>query len=677
VDEVNGSDKRRDWIATELRVRPPHRMSGELRFPQPERLTLRNFSLYDQQPNITANFGSGVFCLAGANGLGKSTFLAALNFAITGIVANPARDFDSADEYYRHSVTFSSDYFHGRIKDRDAADAEVILVMRVGTKRYEITRGMFDPLALRAIRISFADEPSSVVIDGALMTESERHQAYTQNVTADIGLKSFAQLVFLQHFIFTFDERRRLVFWDEKVAQTALFMTFGVDLDQALHAEEQRRVAEKADSSARNLQWQATGVRSKLKELLAATETPEAGADEDVVSQHQQLLEEREVVLAALKVATTERGDAQVQHADALAQRKAIQEEYQGAFRKRYGGRIPVERHPLVAASLASDQCGLCGTAATDLSAAIRARISGGCPLCGSSLPSASADGPTSEELLALDKRVAERDRALEEAILVFTRTHAKVENVKTELEQVMERLAAFEVANESAMTARPGSDAALQARIAQHQSQIAELMRRKRVALDRRNAARLEFKALSDALARTYAEAEKSFMPLFTELAHEFLGLDLEVALHSQGISPSLVLTVQDTPRRQHQALSESQRYFLDIALRMALARQMAGPGRGACLYIDTPEGSLDIAYESRAGSMFGRFVRLGHQLIMTANINSSQLLLRLAGTCGPQYMRLLRMTDWTSLTEVQSDEEELFNRAYSDIEQRLLAGG
>lgn len=219
--------------------------------------------------------------------------------------------------------------------------------------------------------------------------------------------------------------------------------------------------------------------------------------------------------------------------------------------------------------------------------------------------------------------------------------------------------------------------DAAAPEAVSGFQTQIAELMSRKRQQLDRRNAARGELKTLQDGLTTAYADAEATFVPRFTELAREFLGLDLEIRLQTQAAGVGLLLTVQGTTRRVADSLSESQRFFVDIALRMALAQQMAAADSAACLYVDTPEGSLDIAYESRAGSMFGQFVRSGGQLIMTANINTSQLLKRLAATCGPERMALLRMTEWTSLSEVQSSEETLFDEAYADIESALEAGG
>jgi hypothetical protein len=83
-----------------------------------------------------------------------------------------------------------------------------------------------------------------------------------------------------------------------------------------------------------------------------------------------------------------------------------------------------------------------------------------------------------------------------------------------------------------------------------------------------------------------------------------------------------------------------------------------------------------LDIAYEARAGEMFAEFVKSGHDIVMTANINTSQLLKKLAAKCGSSRMTLVRMTDWTDLSDVQMQEEGLFREAYAGIEKELRAG-
>jgi ABC-type cobalamin/Fe3+-siderophores transport system ATPase subunit/rubrerythrin len=655
---------------------------AKIRLPRPLRVTLRNFSLYKNLPAITADFGTGVFCLAGANGLGKSTFLAALNFAITGIVADPDRKFDSVEEYYRYSRPYSAEFFRGRISEIDRDSAEIELEMMVGGRHYRLVRSMFEPDGLREFTVTPAQSfDSDRDLNAVTVNNKERHAAYANSVTRDAGLERFEQLVFLQHFVLTFDERRRLLFWDETVAQTAMFMAFGLSLEDAEKADNLRRTAERADSLVRNLQWQATETRKRLRDLEAKATQAATEQVADIADEHRRLLD-----LQAESSSHTDRleadvRDAELRLAENRARRDAARREYEMLFSERHSGRTWPAAHPVVARSIETSECAICGTHSAHVASTIQSKISAGnCPLCGTDLSlnvHEERDHDRLDYLQSLDAKIAQYDSAIKDAELAIERIGNSFLESRSALIKVSDLLAAFERENEMALVGDRGESSAVRGIADQYRQQIADLNARKQKELDRRTAARRELKVLQTELAEAYAQVRDEFVPRFSSLANEFLGLDLDVTFEVVSSKVLLVLTVQDTRRRAYDTLSESQRFFIDIALRMALAQQMSEPGSAAVLYIDTPEGSLDIAYESRAGSMFGNFVRDGHQIIMTANINTSQLLRKLATTCGPSLMKLLRMTEWTSLSEVQISEETMFDDAYEAIEDALAAGG
>ena len=205
---------------------------------------------------------------------------------------------------------------------------------------------------------------------------------------------------------------------------------------------------------------------------------------------------------------------------------------------------------------------------------------------------------------------------------------------------------------------------------------QLRVLEKDKKLAYDRRETLKRQLSELQYDLEEQYLQVEATFVPMFSNLAQQFLGMPLSVQMDArQRDSVKLVVEVRGSTRRQQQQLSESQRFFLDIALRMALTRHMSDPSSLGGMFIDTPEGSLDIAYEKRAGDMLSDFVRLGHQIVMTANLNSSKLLLELAHDCGRPLMTLCRMTEWADLSDVQKDGEDLFVEAYSQIDKALGA--
>ena len=95
-------------------------------FPKIKKIVISNFSLYKLNSEITLNLNNGVFCLAGANGLGKSTFISILSYAISGIVVDPKINFASINlipTYIKNNEKFALSYFKGRIDEskRDLA----------------------------------------------------------------------------------------------------------------------------------------------------------------------------------------------------------------------------------------------------------------------------------------------------------------------------------------------------------------------------------------------------------------------------------------------------------------------------------------------------------------------------------------------------------------------------
>jgi len=290
---------------------------------------------------------------------------------------------------------------------------------------------------------------------------------------------------------------------------------------------------------------------------------------------------------------------------------------------------------------------------------------------------SAPKDTKAIKQLEEIDRDISKSKAKLDELIQMRERISPNLANTKGKLATTRTKLDGFEQENSETLTqlkSLANLPDNIEVILRNYRGQMEEFQRRKKEAYTRRDEKQKELRKLQSKLESQYREAEEEFVPLFKDLAFSFLGLDLDIRMDKQpSVGVTLVLNVKGTPRREHHQLSESQRFFVDIALRMALAQHISNPDAKACLFIDTPEGSLDIAYESRAGDMFARFVQRGYHIVMTANINSSRMLRSLAERCGRSKMLLHRMTSWTELSEVQIEEEALFEEAYREIEKAL----
>jgi len=646
---------------------------GRLRMPRIRSISLRNFSLFSKQPNLDLTFGDGVFCLAGANGLGKSTFLATVAYAVTGIVPplKAKRGFTTVKEYYKSNLKSAPSFFRGRIAPQDMKDALVTVEFVAGPSAYVVTRGFARSNEL--IGLEIRDSADCVILDTSEWEPKKRHSEYSHRVAADVGLAAFEQLVFLEHMVLAFDERRHLLFWDDRAIEQALYMAFGVDPRHAQAADDLRKEISKHDSLARSTDWEASKLRTQRNSIAAnaqgASEEDTAG---DALAEYRSLSEHLEEGQDTVSRLLDEVQAKELDFARTSAEYTTLRQEYSEAFSALAQGSPVLAHHPLVRTSLSESRCGLCGTSDAGIADRIRERVGAAeCPLCGSRLHGDEPDAKAARRLKQIDRKLAEVQRKVDALGQLRQELRGDLSTAEEALLQAREGLATFEKTY-----GRPRSDDdsdPLEALLRRYDEQIRELERTK----DRYNAVKRqklrELRPLQQALQRRYSEAEREFVPVFQKLASLFLGLDLGIKMKHREPGVGLILTVSGSERRQLDQLSESQRFFLDIALRMALAQYFSADDSKAQLLIDTPEGSLDIAYESNAGEMLAEFARTGHSIIMSANINTSALLRSLAEKCTSRQMTLCRMTPWAELSEVQKQHERDFDGAYGRIERQL----
>ena len=89
---------------------------------------------------------------------------------------------------------------------------------------------------------------------------------YQKALAFEIGFASFDYFIFYQLYVLTFDENRRMIFWDDRASSHALAIAFNENPDDAEKILDLTRSMEKHESNARNLKWQSTQAKKKMKE---------------------------------------------------------------------------------------------------------------------------------------------------------------------------------------------------------------------------------------------------------------------------------------------------------------------------------------------------------------------------------------------------------------------------
>jgi len=655
----------------------------KISLPQIKHVGLENFDIYSRQPNIQVEINRGVFCLIGANGLGKSTFLNTLIFVITGAIPDPSRKFQSALEYYRSTSRADriEDYFSGRITEPSRALAKATVKLTFGEKTLEITRDIFEGSGISCLvitnEVTKATEILSLANGQDSMTLAKSYESLILELT---HLNDFTQFVFLLHFVSTFDEGRHLLMWDDGALTNALYLAFGADPVKAQTADKLQHDMEREASRGRNIRFAARHIKDQIDHLIAIIQGSESEnhlAQAELQEKHNALINQQTQSELRVRNKQTELRDIDSKWAELSSMLTEHHLEYRKLFSSRLSHTTSVEHHPIIRATLSEDCCAICGT--SHISTAIKHKIENKeCPLCNSHIESLVEDETAIKVLRDLDEKIIFIRNNLE--ITLKTRDRVNAELVASEAAEnaADEQLKLFEAAYSGSIArAEAGNNlSAVNKRIEELKKEQDELIAKSEDHYRKRDEVRKNLRILEKQLKVQYDLGAEIFVPRFRELAEEFIGLPVDVELEQrQGATTSgfgLMLRMNQQLRISADKLSESQRFFIDIALRMALSEIMSDSQ--STLLIDTPEGSLDIAYEARAGAMFSKFVANNNSIIMTANLRSSQLVLRLAELQKEAGMQFSRMTDWTDLSEVQRSEEHLFTRAYDDIFKALI---
>ncbi|MBC7997683.1 MAG: AAA family ATPase, partial [Leptolyngbya sp.] len=496
---------------------------SKLRLPQLEKVKLRHFSLFTANPNAEFQSNIGVVCLVGANGIGKSTLLSAINFALTGTVSDPNRPFESMEEYYRFTRNYSSNYFRGRIAVSDEEDAEICLSFRIGLYDYEICRGLFEPDELRELTIRNT-ETKAVVVDSDEVPRGERHRLYVSHLIEHIGVASFEEFVFLQHFVFTFDEQRKTLFWNSRIMDRVLYRAFGAEPDMAKRADSLLREIEAADSQVRNYQWEATRMQKRINEIRMHSQAASGAQQkyEVLVGDHEALSKQFDEQSEALKKLDDSIKDANLRLAEHSVQETSLRDEYARFFDKRLNLRPSLPQHPIVMQSIADHSCGLCGNETEDAMRAIEAKTNGStCPLCDSTLSKGGPENGEAHRLHEVDNEIATTKKQIRADLRTLERLRTEEAEIREKWETTKDALDAFDAHNSALLNSlrtqlgRTGGDADLTI----YRDQLAILEKDKKNAYDRREELKRQRAQLQKDLELQYLQVEQSFVPRFADL--------------------------------------------------------------------------------------------------------------------------------------------------------------
>ncbi|MDO5895712.1 hypothetical protein [Agrobacterium sp. Azo12] len=606
-------------------------------FPIFESLSVRNYDLY---PGVDGNngfdfaFKGDENLVLGVNGLGKSTLLLLLKQMIEGPVRLRAPGF--AGE--RQADWFSGDanMFAVRADDR-GADATAELIVRFGTSRLRIRRRLND---LSLINHSIAT--------GSEELKPKDNGSYNDDLARLAGVSSFGDVLRLCDRVVFFLENRERLLWDWR-AQYEVFRSLLLSSEDARRLRLLESQIVSADSAARNIRATMYKLRNrrekevrrlvKEEDVLAAiaevdprieaAQQFEIGLVQELDGKRINVADER----ARVWKATTDEDAAAARYAHLKyrALRHALP-------------KVSNDVHYLFLKIADEGHCLVCDTHGLDaMSTEVQNRLSRGkCILCGS--PLANEDATTTTEALIAQAKEAHRE--LKELKVKVAESQLRLDAVTSEEQNLIDKLRRCReevdllLRHRRNLVARlPTSDRAQLARV---ESEIDSLRSSAEQFEHDREVAETEVDVLLAKLREGVARYRQSIESTFLQRGTSFFIEDIQLVYAPRIEKIAQVGQKFEFPafevdmtsgatgavfvRRTYEQASLSQREYLDIAFRMSVMESFGG--QECSIVLDGPEGSVDVVFAERAGTMLAEFAMSGddttptRQIIVACNV-------------------------------------------------------
>jgi hypothetical protein len=570
----------------------------------------------------------GINAVVGGTGLGKTTLVYAMQFAVFGKLV-----IDSEERIER-------EFFKDRLTNRSGKKLEkypplVRVEFTVGAARLSVKRNLL----------------SGAIVEADCDGTKVAAKKYESLLAEKVGVKDdFASLARLQSHLFFFGESRYLLAWENRL-QHELINLMMADHSTYQQLDDLWTKVESADSTARNISAQASRLENDLKELSQSESNVAELQRRSDAGKLTALRVEQQKRVADIRKKIAE--DEKLEHSQS-ERIKRIHAEFHKNLAELEAAQSDDLDDDILAAALASPSiasvrhalldfyeapdartcpcCGRPGIAAALLrlaeTAAANARA-GNCIVCSKPLPNSNGRRSAAP---ATSEKTSAKATSLQALLFQREQTRSRIADSRTEIASALQGLAEAGVDELRYVQENPAATG--------HHMRIAIEQMRKRESAARKERDKY-LGSLNKELSKTNAVFDKiqsKIARAFKKYASLYLDEPCEVKFLRESELPgkrgpqvkaphaAFFPVISGQTRPSAQALSDAQRSFVDLAFRMAVIDVWHQVTKGTVtMVVETPEGAVDIAYMERVATMIRTFADRGHTLIITTNLNNN----------------------------------------------------
>lgn len=619
-------------------------------------------------------FVEGLNLIIGGNGVGKTTFISILKYALIGLYKKDldVRVYKGEKRLFRKTYSNSNTFFRSRTEERDSDRTGCVeLWFDIQDTSFYVKRSLYD---IRLDEASYIKRGVNYVIPGNVVKQDSYteystdgdcdegnclQQNYETIVAKEANLSDFEDFIFFVNQILLFGESRENVLWSEE-SQERLLSSFLNDPQLEKQRKDFALKAKYDDSIARHKQEEIKAISRVIKQLKSDEGSADnTGTDKlTLMSDIDRLKAEKERINRGRKEYQNKIGilynkESKLSHKinEKEKERECLNSEFRKEFWPGVNPKYDVYRRQYVGNHI----CPICNA---DLAQKEIEDSIDRCFFCGT-------------EIIVDDTKLGEIEKIETElAMLVSERNdlEKRILGYEKELKKMDSDFRNLNITIHDKQKDLRNIEGVDVKNSAQSESSYMAMMDRiDKLSMEKENASnssernKLECEKIMGHIEENMLEMTKSLSDFFSDFAEAFLKLPCYLSL---GESPSgkkkiFIPVVDSKPRYDQDELSESQRFFVDYSFRMGILSYFYEcPAFYIC---ETPDSSLDISYEENAADTFMKFLERPNVLILTSNLNNSSFIKYIL-TKAPK-KKVINLLKYGKISNVQKNHIMLAN--------------
>jgi hypothetical protein len=584
-------------------------MASRITLPYVRSIKLKDFEpIYSK--SIDWSLKSGTYVILGGNGLGKTTLMQAVAYCLAG---GPDEEVEE-----NKALRWSHSYFRGRLSSSHVAKAYIEVEFTLGAESISLRRG-FRSSTLLALKFG---EKHDVWIDDS--GPENLDEKYANWLKHNGGYQKYSDFSFIVHRLLYLTESRRMIAWDVN-AQVRLLMLLNQDVLSEQAFRQKRAYLKNLDSKKRHIHVSI----GKALSQISKTNIEPSGEHIDTEDAVENKIDESKLpkLVQSLNNISQKRSEAERRLKTSIEDLSKVSgdldetrtkvENIEAEVISGFLHEAEQEQSLALSKLLTGDICPVCGQRHTGLANLARTYLAHHqCVICGQE-ETQIVSGDLAALRTDLDAQLR-RQQAFEEIVRLARSELEDYRRTETDLQAQVNEIRYNSSVVSLVERNLPKMDVS-------DWKDLYEQLRQEEADLERQiNKLRDELNVEYESFRQRVDVRLQKLDILYSKYATKFLGLQCDLVELPQNELMELKVHVPrflGFTRETPDSCSEAQRFFLDIAFRLALIEASCENGDVATFLCETPENALDVSYINNVVSMLVGFSKKNN-IILTANV-------------------------------------------------------